>query len=219
MPLSSDSFPRGPCLFSLPSILIGNWSHCWRKLEFPPPPLCPWNVECQITWGGKGDHLDLSPSLLAGPWGSPPTGDLGPSWYVGGPRGGDMLETCSPAPHTGSHSTNCCQSPAETPCMETEIGHICLTVCPPKDIFVTKIGACLLPLSPPFFLLLLPHALPFSFAHMLMTFVNCTLCVRNLGGNLNMVPNQHTLVSILFITEIGNLSRNRSLTMLSKVSL
>lgn len=50
MPPSSDSFPRGRCLFSLPSILIGNWSCCWRKLEFPPPPLCPWNTEPQKTW-------------------------------------------------------------------------------------------------------------------------------------------------------------------------
>lgn len=26
------SFPRGVCLLSLPSILIRNWNHCWRKV-------------------------------------------------------------------------------------------------------------------------------------------------------------------------------------------
>lgn len=42
------SFPRGLCLFSLLSILIGNWNHCWRKVESPPPLLCPWNIEPQV---------------------------------------------------------------------------------------------------------------------------------------------------------------------------
>lgn len=147
-------------------------------------------MECRTPDNLRWQRRPLRPlPILSGRTLGQPTnrGSVSPvvCWCVEGPHGGDMLETCSTAPHTGSHSTNCCQSPAETPSTEMEIGHLLDSLSSRRHL-CHKISSCLLPLFPRFFLLRLPHALPFSFAQILMTFVSCTLCVRNLVGNLSL---------------------------------
>lgn len=64
MPPSSDSFPRGLCLFCLPSILIGNRNCCWRKLESPSP-----------YFAQGTETSDTSESQRRQPWRHPSSSD------------------------------------------------------------------------------------------------------------------------------------------------
>lgn len=86
MPLGSDRVPWGLCLFSLPSMLIGNCSHHWRELESHPMTL-PMEYRTPDNTEGLGDNLGFFPSLLAGPLGIPSKAGLRLApWCIGGPH-------------------------------------------------------------------------------------------------------------------------------------